>query len=809
MKATYAGLALLSAAGLLLEISLTRLFALAQFYHFAFMAVSLALLGFGASGSLLALRPHWRGAGWERRLAGLALAFALADLGSYLLANALPFDSFSIAWDARQSVYLALYFTIPALPFICVGLAVGLALAALPARASRIYAANLVGSAAGCLLAIGFPLAWGPGAVAFGAALGAGAGLIFAAGTRRHIWALLNLLALLGCGVLAVGSFPWLDVRLSPYKGLRQALLYPGARVVVSRWNAFSRVDLVESAGVRRLPGLSYAYTGTLPAQWGLTVDGDDLAPVPLTRAEEASSFADYLPAAVAYHLRPGARALIVEPRGGLDVLAARQLGAQEVNAVEGNPLVLELALQAAPTGIYADPRVTVIAGEPRAFLRQTAQRYDVVQLSLAQPFRPVTSGAYSLAEDFHLTAEACAEYLASLEPGGLLVMTRWLQSPPSEDLRALALVIAGLERVGIREPEGHLLAWRGIQTVTLLARREAFTPAEVAMVHSFLADRRFDLIVAPGLKEEDANRFNIQREAAHYRAFNGLLSAPERRAYVAAYPFAIAPPTDDRPFFNHFFRWGQTPAILRTLGKTWQPFGGSGYFVLLMLLLVAILAAALLILLPLRFWRGSGNGFPQASGAGLSSRAGLSPAFLYFALLGLAFLLVEIPLIGRALLALGQPAYALAAVLFSLLIFSGLGSLASPRLPRAGALAALVAVALLIVLVQPSLLYAGLGWPLPARFALVWLTLAPLGFLMGIPFPKGVAWLEKVAPHLIPWAWAVNGSVSVVASVLAALLIVSWGYSRVLGLGAAGYAAAWVLVVTSPRAPAAQRGHP
>ncbi len=782
MKATYAGLALLSAAGLLLEISLTRLFALAQFYHFAFMAVSLALLGFGASGSILVLRPAWRGAGWERRLPGLAFAFALADLGSYLLANALPFDSFSIAWDARQPAYLVLYFTMPALPFICVGLAVGLALSALPARASRIYAANLAGSAAGCLLAIGFPLAWGPGAVAFGAALGAGAGLIFALGTRRRAWAVLNLLALLGCGVLAVGSFPWLDVRLSPYKGLRQALLYPGARVVASRWNAFSRVDLVESAGVRRLPGLSYAYTGTLPAQWGLTVDGDDLAPVPLTQAGDAPPFADYLPAAAAYHLRPGARALIVEPRGGLDVLAARQLGAQEVTAVEGNPLVLALALQAAPTGIYADPRVTAIAGEPRSFLRRTAQRYDVVQLSLAQPFRPVTSGAYSLAEDFHLTAEACAEYLASLEPGGLLVITRWLQSPPSEDLRTLALVIAGLERVGIRGPEGHILAWRGIQTVTLLARREAFTPAEVEMVRSFLADRRFDLVVAPGLKEEDANRFNIQREAVHYRAFNELLSAPDRRAYVAAYPFAVAPPTDDKPFFNHFFRWGQTPAILRTLGKTWQPFGGSGYFVLLMLLFVAVLAAAILILLPMRFWRGSGDGFSK------------SPAFLYFALLGLAFLLIEIPLIGRALLALGQPAYALAAVLFSLLVFSGLGSLAAPRVSWAGALVSLVIVALLVTWIQPPFLYAGLGWPLPARFALISLTLAPLGFLMGIPFPKGIAWLEKVAPYLIPWAWAVNGSISVVASVLAALLVVSWGYTYVLCLGAAGYAFAFAV---------------
>ncbi len=779
MKAIYAGLALLSAAALLLEVSLTRLFALAQFYHFAFMAVSLALLGFGASGSLLALRPAWRGPGWERRLSGFALAFAVTDLGGYLLVNVLPFDSFSIAWDERQIIYLALYFTMPAFPFIFAGLGIGLALAASPARASRLYAMNLGGSGIGCLLAVSVPLAWGPGAVAFSACMAAAAGVAFATGARQRKQGVLSLVALIGCAFLAMAPPSWLNVRLSPYKALRQALLYPGARVVDSRWNAFSRVDLIASEGVRRLPGLSYAYTGTLPFQWGLTVDGDDLVPVMLTDAESAPPFADYLPEAVAYRLRPQARALIVKPRGGLDVLAAVQLGAREVHAVEDNPLVLTLALRAAPSGIYADPRVRAFVGEPRAFLRGHAQGYDVVQLSLSRPFRPVMSGAYSLAEDFDLTVEACIEYLKHLRSDGLFVMSRWLQMPPSEDLRALALIVAGLERLGIREPSGYILAWRGIQTVTFLVKRDAFTPEEVATVRSFTASRRYDLILAPGLKEEEANRFNVQPEATHYRVFSEFLSTPRREAYLSAYPFAVVPPTDEKPFFYHFFRWGQTPAVLRSLGRTWQPFGGSGYFVLLILLLLAMGAAGLLILLPQSLSRGS---LPTAQAW---------PIFLYFALLGLGFLFIEVPLIGRALLVLGQPAYALAAVLFALLLCSGLGSAFSPRLSWRRALVALIAVALLVTFAQPPLLHLGLRWPFPARLALVVLTLAPLGFFLGVPFPKGMAWLERDAPDLIPWAWAVNGSISVVASVLAALLILSLGYGWVLGLGAFMYALA------------------
>lgn len=784
MKAVYAGLALLSAAALLLEISLTRLFALAQFYHFAFMAVSLALLGFGASGSLLALRPAWREASWRQRLSHFALAFVATDLGSYLLVNALPFDSFSIAWDERQILYLALYFTTPALPFVFAGLGIGLALAALPAYANRLYAMNLLGSAVGCLLAVSVPWAWGPGAVAFSASLAAAAGVAFAWGERQRISGLWGVVALGGCALLAVYPPSWLDVRLSPYKALRQALLYPGARVVASRWNAFSRVDLIASEGVRRLPGLSYTYTGTFPFQWGLTVDGDDLGPVMLTDAESAPPFADYLPEAVAYRLRPQARALILNPRGGLDVLAAVQLGAREVHAVEDNPLVLALAREASPSGIYTDPRVRAFAGEPRAFLRRSAQNYDIVQLSLSRPFRPVMSGAYSLAEDLDLTVEACAEYLAHLAPGGLFVMSRWLQMPPSEELRALALIVAGLERVGIREPTGHVLAWRGIQTVTFLVKKEVFAPEEIEAIRAFAASRRYDLILSPGLKEEEANRFNVQPEAIHYRVFNEFLATPQRDAYLSAYPFAVAPPTDDKPFFYHFFRWGQTPAVLRSLGKTWQPFGGSGYFVLLILLLLATFAAGLLILLP------------QGLAHGASPTGSAWPVFLYFAFLGLGFMLIEIPLIGLALLALGQPAYALAAVLFSLLLFSGLGSILSPRLPWRRVLGALVTVALLVALTQPPLLRTSLGWPFLARLAFVALTLAPLGFCLGVPFPKGIAWLERNAPALIPWAWAVNGSLSVVASVLAALLVLSWGYRGVLLLGAAIYTLALAINV-------------
>ena len=353
--ALYLGLFLLSAATLLFEINLTRLFSVAQFYHFAFMIVSLALLGFGASGSALALFPRWGRRRPERTLAWLGIGFALTSLGGVALVNLLPFDSFSIAWERKQIGILALHYLALAAPFFCSGAAVGLLLAVQTGRASRVYLVNLFGSAAGCLLAILTPGMLGGERVAVLCGLLAiiAAGLFDAAGGRRlrqpHFWLTAPLTIL--CLIALARPPDWLAIRLSPYKDLSYALNAPEARVLSSRWNAFSRVDLVDSPFIRSLPGLSYRYTGPLPRQQGLTVDGGDLTGV-ITGRDDLE-FADHLPTGLAYRLRPAAEALLLEPHGGLDILVAHALGARSITAVEPNPLIVEAA-----GAIYSRPGV-------------------------------------------------------------------------------------------------------------------------------------------------------------------------------------------------------------------------------------------------------------------------------------------------------------------------------------------------------------------------------------------------------------------------------------------------------------------
>lgn len=815
---------LLSAATLIFEINLTRLFAVAQFYHFAFMIVSLALLGFGASGTALSLFPQWAGRKPGESLGRLSLACALCMLGSYLLINLLPFDSFSLAWDRRQVAILALHYAALASPFFFSGLAVGLLLTASPQTAGQTYSVNLLGSALGCAIALAAPL-WvgGEGVVTLSSGLAALAGIAsanFAAEREsdprlfapirvireirkirdfKPILLVTFLICLSDLGARALGwpALPFLELRLSPYKSLSYALQYPKAEIVFQQWNAFSRVDVVQSRGVRSLPGLSYRYLHPPPPEQGLLVDADDLSPIILPEA--GADFAAYLPAAAAFQLRPEAEALILEPRGGLDVVTALALGARRVTAVEANPLIVEAAGH-----IYGDPRVRAVIDSDRSYIRRSEEEYDVVILSLAGSYHPIRSGAYSLAEDYRYTVESFQDALARLKPDGIFVVTRWLQMPPSEELRAFALAVTALEGMGL-DPAERIAAFRGYNTATLLVKTQPFTAAELDSIRAFAAGRAFDLIYAPGLRPEETNRYNIQPEPVYYRAFTGLLAADSRAGWYAAYPFDVAPPTDDHPFFGHFFKWSQAGQVLAELGKTWQPFGGAGYFVLLALLALALVMASGLILLPAAVIR---NPKPREAPPASAGGVGLRSTLIYFGLIGLAFLLVEIPLIQKFILYLGQPAYAVTAVLFTLLLFSGIGSQFSGRVSHRSALLILAALVLSLPWLLSLIFSLTLGSPLAGRLGVTALLLAPPGFLMGIPFPAGIVWLTSRAENAsrspaesmaVPWAWAVNGAASVVSSAIAALLALSFGFGWVLIVGAICYAGAWVTVIARP----------
>lgn len=334
------------------------------------------------------------------------------------------------------------------------------------------------------------------------------------------------------------------------------------------------------------------------------------------------------------------------------------------------------------------------------------------------------------------------------------------------------------------RDPKAHLAAFRSLRTMTVIASENPLSAEEVGTIRTFLQGRGFDGVYYPGIRASELNRYNVLPGPVYHDLFVRILERPE--VLYENYRFDIRPATDDRPFFFHFFKWRQTPEILASLGRTWQPFGGSGFFVLVALLVLVALAAVVFILGPLLLH----SGLRRVRGGARSSL----PAWrvlVYFACLGLAFLFIEVSLSQRFILVLGQPVTALAVILLALLLFSGLGALSVRRWSLTWGLGTLVVVIVLYPFILPSFSALALRLPEGERLLLTVLALAPLGYLMGLPFAAGLRVVERHNAALVPWAWAVNGSFSVISAVLAVIIALSAGFSAVLWLGAAAYVGA------------------
>ncbi len=768
-RRTTSGLVLISASSLAFEVTLTRLFAIQQFHSFAFLVVSLAVMGFAASGTVLAFRPV------VRSLASLALAYSGSVLLAYWVMNYLPFDSFAVAWDPRQLAVLAGYFISAAAPFFFAGWSIGACLTAAGQEAHRPYAANLAGSALGVPLALGaMALVRAEGAVLLAVSLG----LLSSAAFSRRKGLRWSSVLLAGLSALASFRLPIaLQLNLSPYKPLSLAELAPAAQTVLTRWSPSGRLDVVEGAGTHVFPGISLNADLDLPRQSALFIDGD--GPIPITTVDPdsaaAEALASYMPTRLAYELRPGAKTLVLTPGAGLEALVALASGAAQVHLSRDEPLIMDALagpLADSSSRLILNPDLSLLSRPSRGALLASEEQYDIVDFALADPFRPVTSGAFSLTEHYPLTVEALSAAFGHLSPDGLLVLTRWAGTPPSESARAWATLLAAMHEHKIEDPGEHLLAYRGMRTVSMIASRRPIMASELAAVRAFLERNAFDPVWLPDLRDEELNRHNRLPFPVYYDLFSRLLASFDRT--IDEYDFNIRPPTDDWPYFFHYFRWRQTPEVLAALGLSWQPFGGSGYFVLIALLGLMTALAAGLILVPRFFARG--RGLPPSGIA-------------YFAALGAGYLLVEIPLIQRLTLLLDRPALALAVVLATLLSASGLGSRLSTRIPLKGTLGLLSALLAITVVSLPALIQLGLPWPPGPRLALAVLLLFPLGLLMGVPFASG---LRRIEAGAIPWAWAINGAAAGISGVLAAMISLELGMRAALSAGALAYLAAW-----------------
>ncbi len=777
---------------------LIRLFSIIQWHHFAYMIISLALLGYGASGTYLTfVRSRWV-SGFRRYFAINASLFGLSSIVCFLLVQRLPFNTLEMFWDPAQWLFLMLSYLLLAIPFFFAANCICLTFARFGGQIPLIYAYDLVGAGLGALGIILLLSYMSPMAtLQWVAALGLLAAAIAVVDRQfRYRWSRAVPFLSLAVVLLMLPGH-WLELRPSSYKALSQALQVKGTRVLEETSGAFGVITLTENSVVplRIAPGLSLNNVQEPPNQLGIYVDGE--GPAAVTRFEgekDALRYLDYQTSALPYHLLNPARVLVAGLGGGSGILQASLHNAVRIDAVELNPQLIELVV-----GRHADflgwdllkDTTHIHQGEVRSHIAAGDQRYDLIQVSLVDSASAASGGVHGLSEDYLYTLEAISEYLAHLEPDGLLAVTRWLKLPPRDGLKLFATAVEALRIAGIEEPGHHLVLIRGWNTSTLVVGRKPITDQQIQRLIDFSNARSFDLAYYPGIRPGQANVYNLLPRPYFYEGTLALLGS-ESRSFMDGYKFDIRPARDDRPYFFNFFKWSSLPEILSLYRQGGFSLLELGYPVLVLTLLQALVISGVLILIPLGFIRQRRSD---------DDAPGSWRILFYFFGIGVAFMFIEMAFIQKFMPFLGQPIHAVAIVLCGFLVFSGIGSRFASRLVNGGkpaalypVVAALIAIVLAYLWLLPLIL-AGLGDMGFVPKAAITLTLiAPLAFCMGMPFPLGLSRVSVRAPGLVPWAWGINGCASLISAILATLLSVHIGFDLVL-ISATGIYLAAVLL--------------
>lgn len=748
----YIGIFLISLATLALEISLIRFFSISQGYHFAFMIVSIALFGIAASGTFLTIKKI------NNPLFFSSVLFSLSVLVGFFITNNIIFDPFQAILNFEHVFILLIYYIFLGLPFFFFGIIVAYSFSRFQKKAGKVYFYNLFGSAIGALASLFFISYFHTKTILVISLIGLISSLFFisSATSKAYKKKIIFLLIIINILLFLIP----LEINISEYKELSQALNVPGSRLIDTRYNSFSRVDIIESSFTRYAPGLSPSFNKMLPEQIGITIDASNMNSI--TKYENLD-FIDYLPSSVPYFLGKNKKILVINSGAGLDVLAGLKNKAN-VTALEANPIIIKLLKNeyASYSGnIYN--RANIIWDEGRGFIKGNKEKFDVIIISLAGNVLSGSAGISGLSENYLLTEEAFDEYYDSLSDDGFLVVTRWLLFPPRESLRLFSLALE------IDKEAKKTAMFRSWTTVTLVLSKTDLNQDTIEKIKDFSEKNKFDIIYLPSDFIPNKNlRF---KEPYYYNSIQNLLKNKDE--FYKDYIFDVSPVTDNRPFYFNFFKISKIKELYNMIGQRWNPFLDSG-FLIFFVLIQAFILALIFILLPIKFFN-------------KNKKIKKSPLVYFFAI-GLGYLFIEVVFIQKFILFLGHVIFSSSSIIFSMLLFSSLGALYSQRSKIKKLTKIIFILFILVIFYMFSLdfiidLFISLN--LSLKIILSILITAPLGFFMGFPFPLGIRMIKK---ELIPWAWAVNGSASVLSPVLAILIALFLGYNSVLFLAGLVY---------------------
>jgi len=790
----------LSAAALAYEVLLVRLFSIIHWHHFAFMVISIALLGYGASGSMITVFQRGLLQRYGSVLVFNAAMFGLSAIVCFIAVQHLPFNALEILWDTSQWQRLFMSYLLLTLPFFFVANAIALTMARYSDRIALVYGVDLIGAGTGAIAILVLLQFYPPDAVLrIVGVLGIVAGML----AIKHLSCLGRMLISTFLALLTViimfAPADWFASRLSEYKGLEQVLLINGTEHLQRHSNSISQIDVVESRVIplRNAPGMSLLSPSGPPDQLAVFRDGDEMTTIDQRNDSESLVYQDYMSSVLPYHIHDAPqKVLVLGSTTGNELLQATLHNAAHIDAVEPDTALTRLI-----TEDYAEyfgwdrisDRVSFHNISPRGYAASTEEKYDIIVTGVPGGSSGGAAGVHALATSYNFTIEALEKYLGLLEPDGLLSITFWTSTPARCNLRLFATAVEALHKHGFDNP-GNNMAWiRSWNTATLIIKNGVLSKDDNKRIRDFSTARAFDIAWLPDIKQDEVNRYQLLQQPIYYMAARSLLS-PTSKDFIDSYKYDIKSVSDNNPYFYNSFKWSSLPELLSISGRGGIAMIDVGYPTLLFTLAQAVIAAIILILLPLAFIR-------RNEKPGLSRRRNI---VIYFTSIGLAFLFIELAFIQKFTLILSQPLYAVAVTLCAFLIFSGLGSLYAQKKMKTSSpehmqtllsrsVTLICAFTLIYIFAFPYITDTIMALSEPARITAAILLSAPLSFAMGMPFPLGLTATRHNDPQLMPWAWGINGCASVLSAILAILLAIEIGFSGVMLSAIFFYALAWM----------------
>ncbi len=753
-----------SCSVLLLEVSLTRIFSFVMWYHLTYLVISLALLGYGAAGTMLARNKRLRNADYRSTLAYLCFVFSIVTVVAVYVGATFPTEPEKLfEGHYAELVTIALTHLTLAIPFFIAGTAIGLVLMRNRTATNELYAADLFGAGLGSLLSVLIINELGAVSAVFIAALLPAVVGFFAAQKRWKIAQGAVVIALVSAAIVS----RWHDMIPLTLSGGKELTTHEND-VVYRKWNIVSRIDVTRlSMGMPHFGGrVSETYTGPVPEVLGILQDAT--APtgiIKVTRdVREDPLFGAYLQSAP-YHVRRKPEAvLIIGLGGGTDALIAEHAGAAHVTGVDVNPVTMDLLenrYRGWASGLFALGNLRTVVSEGRHFVTTSEQKFDVIQLSGVDTFAALSAGSMVLTENYLYTEEAIRDLLAHVTDRGLVSYSRWLFDPPRETLKLVVTASSELRKLGVDKPAEHFVVVAGGPRVARWADtiigKSALRDDELAVLRAWASEMGFEILYDPFMPK--TNPFDTFIRG----------SATEQKQFAETYLYDVSPSTDDRPFFFQFYRWRSAfhPSAAQGVGGYAPVQMPKGLLSMVLTLVELVVLSVLLVLVPLR-----------GESIGVSRKRALS-WMVKFGGLGLGFIAVEMVLMQKLSVFLGGPAYSMAVTLFALLVFSGLGSRIAKRV---GAPTKMLAALLVAQIVELAFLDFGVpglfGLPHAVRIAVAIVAIAPLGITMGMTFPTLLAEAGEESEALIPWAWGVNACATVVGSVLAVMGSLELGFN-------------------------------